>query len=87
MAASPAAGALIGALLAGWVHRVRRQGRAVIVAVLIWGIAITAFGLSTFSFPLALLFLAIAGAADLFSAIDGELTMMSLHLPRTPAAK
>src|SRR5262249_31255181 len=69
MTAAPAFGALVGALLTGWVHRVRRQGVAVIVAVLIWGLAITAFGLSGFSFAVALVFLAIAGAADMFSAI------------------
>jgi hypothetical protein len=37
--------------------------------VAIWGAAIVLFGLSTFSFPLALLFLAIAGAADVLSAV------------------
>ena len=42
---------------------VRRVGRAVVLAVIIWGLAITAFGLSIFFFPLALVFLAIAGAA------------------------
>ena len=34
-----------------------------------WGLAIAAFGLVTVSFPLALLFLALAGAADVFSAV------------------
>src|SRR5206468_395895 len=43
--AAPGAGALLGALFSGWVPRVRRQGLAVIVAVIGWGIAITAFGL------------------------------------------
>ena len=69
LAAAPAAGALIGALLTGWVGRVRRTGRAVLWAVAGWGLAITAFGLSTFSFPLALVFLAAAGAADVISAV------------------
>jgi MFS family permease len=80
MAAAPAAGALLGALFTGWVHRVRLQGRAVIVAVAVWGLAIAAFGLSTFSFPLALLFLAIAGAADMFSAIFRS-TILQVGLP------
>jgi hypothetical protein len=48
---------------------VTRTGRAVIAAVVGWGLAITAFGLVTFSFPLALFFLAAAGAADVFSAV------------------
>jgi len=69
LVAAPAAGALIGALLTGWVGRVRRTGRAVLWAVAGWGLAITAFGLSTFSFPLALAFLAVAGAADVISAV------------------
>lgn len=69
MTAAPAAGALLGAVLTGWVGRVRYQGRAVLVAVFVWGLSITLFGLSTFFFPLALVFLAIAGAADMFSAI------------------
>ncbi len=69
MAAAPAVGAFIGALLSGWVIHVRRTGRAILLAVVGWGLAITAFGLVTFSFPLALVFLAIAGAADVFSAV------------------
>ncbi len=69
LAAAPAAGALVGATLSGWVGGVVHPGRAVIVAVAAWGLAITAFGLTTASFALALLFLAIAGAADVFSAV------------------
>ncbi|HET9458263.1 MAG TPA: hypothetical protein VFO78_13035, partial [Candidatus Limnocylindrales bacterium] len=53
----------------GWISVVRRVGRAVIVAVAIWGLAMVLFGLSTSSFPLALVFLAIAGAADVVSAV------------------
>jgi MFS family permease len=69
LAAAPAAGAFLGALLSGWVSSIRRIGLAVIVAVAIWGAAIALFGLSTFSFGLALVFLAIAGAADVLSAV------------------
>jgi MFS family permease len=69
LAAAPAAGALVGALFTGWVGRARRPGRAIIWSVAAWGLAITAFGLATETFALALLFLAIAGAADLFSAV------------------
>jgi len=69
LAAAPAAGALVGALLTGWVGRVRRTGRAVLWASACWGLAITAFGLCTFSFPLALVFLAAAGAADVVTAV------------------
>ncbi len=67
--AAPAAGALVGALTAGWVGRVRHQGRAVIWAVALWGAAITGFGLSGQLFGLALFFLFFAGAADVVSAV------------------
>jgi predicted MFS family arabinose efflux permease len=66
--AAPGAGALIGALTTGWVKSVRRQGRAVIVAVVVWGAAITAFGLVDVLW-VGLLFLAVAGWADVVSAV------------------
>jgi len=80
LAAAPAAGALVGAALTGWVGRIRHPGRAVIVAVAGWGLAITLFGLSTGSFALALLFLALAGAADVFSAVVRS-AIMQLETP------
>ena len=80
LAAAPAAGALIGALLTGWVSRVRMQGRAVYVAVAVWGLAITAFGLATFSLPLALVLLAVAGGADVVSAVF-RATILQLATP------
>jgi MFS family permease len=66
---APAAGALLGALTTGWVGRVRRQGVAVLIAVTAWGAFITGAGLSLFSLPLTLLFLALAGASDVVSAV------------------
>lgn len=74
LAASPAAGAFVAAFLSGWVSGVRRIGRAVVIAVVGWGIAITAFGVTAlipapWAFPAALLMLALAGAADIYSAI------------------
>lgn len=66
--AAPGAGALVGALVTGWVSRVRRQGRAVLASVALWGVAIAGFGL-TRSLPIGLGLLAFAGAADVFSAI------------------
>jgi MFS family permease len=80
LTAAPAAGALIGALSAGWVGGVRRQGVAVIWAVVLWGAAIAAFGLSGALFWLALLFLAIAGAADVISAVFRS-TILQLSVP------
>jgi MFS family permease len=66
--AAPGAGALIGALTSGWVGRVRRQGIAVIACVLVWGLSIAAFGVSRW-LPLALVLLAVAGWADVLSAV------------------
>lgn len=65
---APGAGALLGALLTGWVGRIRRQGLAVLVAVGIWGAAIAAFGFCPWLAP-SLLLLAVAGAADVVSAV------------------
>ena len=66
--AAPAVGALLGALGSGWVKHVRHQGRAVLWSVALWGLAIAAFGL-TKTFWVALVFLGIAGAADVVSAV------------------
>jgi transmembrane secretion effector len=77
--AAPGAGALLGALTAGWVGGVRRQGRAVLVAVTVWGAAITVFGLVSW-LPLALALLAVAGAADVVSAVFRN-TILQLTVP------
>jgi MFS family permease len=66
--AAPGAGALVGALTTGWVSRIRRQGLAVIIAVIVWGLAITGFGLVSW-LPAALALLAVAGWADVISAV------------------
>jgi len=66
--AAPGLGALAGSLLTGRVSRVHRPGRAVTVCVVVWGIAITAFGLVPW-LPAALALLAAAGAADVVSAV------------------
>ena len=66
--AAPGAGALIGAVTTGWVGRIRRPGLAVIIAVIVWGAAITGFGLVPWLW-VALPLLAIAGWADMISAV------------------
>ncbi|HLI52866.1 MAG TPA: MFS transporter [Acidimicrobiales bacterium] len=66
--AAPGAGALLGALTTGWVASVRRQGRAVIFAVLAWGAAISAFGVVHVLW-VGLVLLAAAGWADVLSAV------------------
>jgi len=52
----------------------------VIAAVVVWGASIAAFGLATFSFPLALAFLAVAGGADVLSAVFRS-TALQLETP------
>jgi MFS family permease len=64
-----AVGALLGALTAGWVRHVERQGLAVLWAVAVWGLGIVGFGLSGGVLELALGCLAVAGAADVVSAV------------------
>jgi len=68
LSAAPAFGALISGVLSGPLGRVRLQGRAIVAAIVVWGAAITAFGLVRW-LPLALLLLAVAGAADNVSAV------------------
>ncbi len=68
LAAAPGLGAMIGAATSGWTGRLRRPGLVVIIAGIVWGAAIVGFGL-TRSLPVALAFLALAGAGDLISEV------------------
>ena len=73
-------GALIAAMTAGWVGGVHRQGRAVVLAVCLWGAAIAAFGLVGDHLLIALLCLALAGGADVISAVFRG-TILQLSVP------
>lgn len=66
--AAPAVGAVLGAVVSGWFTRVHRQGLAVAVSIVLWGLAVAMFGL-TRQWWLGVLFLAAAGAADMVSAV------------------
>lgn len=77
---APALGAIIGAATAGWVDRIKRQGWAVVLSVAVWGAGITAFGLVGHHLWLALFFLAVAGAADVVSAVFRS-TIFALSAP------
>ena len=61
-------GAVLGGLLSGTFTRIRRHGVAVVGAVCAWGLAIVGFGLSPWLW-LAVVFLAMAGMADLVSMV------------------
>ncbi|MRJ76391.1 MFS transporter [Aeromicrobium sp. SMF47] len=70
------AGAVIGGVFSGWVSHVERQGRAVVICIGVWGLAMTGFGLAvaladhwmTPMLVVALLMLVVGGAADMASA-------------------
>ncbi len=66
--AAPGAGALVGALTTGWVDRIRRQARAVVIAVCVWGATIVIFGFVDVLW-VALGLLVVAGWADVISAV------------------
>nr|WP_227025475.1 MFS transporter [Streptomyces tsukubensis] len=66
LVAAPACGAMLGAVFSGWQGRVRGHGAVILIAVAAWGAAIAVFGL-TRELWLGLLFLALAGCADMVS--------------------
>lgn len=63
-----AVGALLIGLFSGWTGRVRRHGRAVVIAAAVWALGIVALGFAP-GLMLALLCLAVAGAADMVSGV------------------
>jgi MFS family permease len=66
--AALAIGAVLAGLSSGWIGRVRRQGRALVFAIVGWGTAVALSGLAH-RLWLAVALLAVAGAADLVSAV------------------
>jgi MFS family permease len=66
--AAPAAGAFVATLVSGRAKDVRRQGRAILLSIVVWGGAIVVFGLSH-ALWLSLAMLAVAGAGDMVSGI------------------
>jgi MFS family permease len=68
LAAAPAFGAVLSSVFSGPLTKVRKQGIAVVLAILAWGVSITLFGLAP-TLLLSCVFLACAGAADNVSAI------------------
>ncbi|XVV13122.1 MFS transporter [Actinoplanes sp. CA-131856] len=74
-----AIGSVIAGLFSGWIGRVKRQGVALVVAVIGWGIAIGFAGLAH-SLWLILLLLAVGGAADLVSAVYRQ-SILQVYAP------
>jgi MFS family permease len=69
LSSAVAFGGLIGSALSGPIGRITRSGRAMLVAAVVWGVALAGFGL-TRELWLALALLATAGAADLVSVVS-----------------
>ncbi|WP_099038647.1 MFS transporter [Mycobacterium neglectum] len=77
LASAMAVGAVAGGLFSGWLPRIRRQGLAVVLAIVVWGLAMIGFGVAAgfangAAGPLlwiALTFLAVGGAADMVSSV------------------
>jgi MFS family permease len=77
--AAIAIGAVIAGLSSGWIGRVRRQGRALVIAISGWGIAVALSGLAH-QLWLVVALLAFAGAADLVSAVYRQ-TILQTYAP------
>lgn len=74
-----AVGALVASLTGGWTARVHRHGLGVIVAAVLWGVAIALAALAP-SLWTVFLCLALAGAADMISGIFRS-TMWNQTIP------
>ncbi len=69
-------GAVLGGVFSGWVSRIERQGRAVVICIVVWGLAMAGFGIAVAlasqwmqaMLVVALVMLVIGGAADMASA-------------------
>jgi len=72
-------GAVVGGLSSGWIGRVRKQGAALTLAVIGWGIAVALAGLGSVLW-LTVALLAVAGAADLVSAVLRQ-TILQVYAP------
>jgi MFS family permease len=76
LAAGISIGAVAGGVFSGWLPRIRRQGLAVVIAIVVWGAAMVGFGLACgFSdgragtlLWFAVAFLVVGGAADMVSS-------------------
>ncbi|MGC0362568.1 MFS family permease [Rhodococcus sp. 27YEA15] len=75
--AAMSVGAVLGGVFSGWLPRVQYQGRAIIVCIVLWGLAMVGFGTVVyFAAPgsaavflwAAVAFLAFGGAVDMVSA-------------------
>lgn len=68
---APFAGSLVASAASGWSRSISRHGRVVTVSIIVWGVAMTAFGLAD-GIVLTLGTLAVGGAADMISGISRQ---------------
>jgi MFS family permease len=76
---SIAAGSVLAGLSSGWIGRVRRQAVVLTAAVVGWAVAIALAGLAH-AYWLAVVLLAVGGAADLVSAVCRQ-TILQTYVP------
>jgi MFS family permease len=77
--AAIAFGAVLAGLSSGWIGRIRRQGVALTLAIVGWGLCVAVAGLAH-QLWLAVVLLAVAGAADLVSAVYRQ-TILQTYAP------
>ncbi len=77
--AALAIGSVLAGISGGWIARVRRQGVALTAAVVAWGTAVAISGLAH-QLWLVVVLLALAGAADLVSAVFRQ-TILQTYAP------
>lgn len=76
LAAAMSVGAVAGGVFSGWLPKIQRQGLAVVIAIIAWGVAMAGFGVVSglahgtagVMLWIALALLAFGGAADMVSA-------------------
>ena len=66
--AAPGAGAFVASLLSGWIGRVQRQGRALVLCMVGWGASIAVFGVVPILW-VGLAMLAVAGISDMVGTV------------------
>lgn len=78
-------GSALGGIFSGWVSRIRRQGLAVILAIVAWGLSMTGFGIAVHFATggpdhwlwIGAFFLMLGGAADMASAAFRQTMLLS----------
>jgi MFS family permease len=74
--ASIAIGSTLAGLTSGWIGRVHRQGVALVLAVVGWGLAVAAAGAVPWLWA-CVAFMAVAGAADMISGVYRQTVLLS----------